>query len=174
MMPTDLKFSRLRSRGNALVFSHPQLLLFKFEATLKLVILFPKASLRHWAGRKQSAASSDASMSTVSSAKGLQALRLENTNAWPEASHGEQDLLFLKRRLLHQMAELVNKWDFERTPIENWKKCLYSTVNREHYYTRLKNVPIHFALWTFILQSESFSVCLKSKPIFGRTRTAST
>lgn len=58
-------------------------------------------------------------MSTVSSAKGLQALRLENTNAWPEASHGEQDLLFLKRRLLHQMAELVNKWDFERTPIEN-------------------------------------------------------
>lgn len=59
-------------------------------------------------------------MSTVSSAKGLQALRLENTNAWPEASHEEQDLLFLEKRwLLHQMAELVNKWDFERTPIEN-------------------------------------------------------
>lgn len=64
-----------------------------------LVILLPRASLRHWQETiQQSAASSDASMSTVSSAKGLRALQLVNTNAWPEALHGEQDPLFLGKR----------------------------------------------------------------------------
>jgi len=69
-----------------------------------LVKLFPQASLHHWAGTKiiqQSAVSSDASLSWISSAKGLQALQLQNANAWPEAAHGEQNLsAFGNRQLL--------------------------------------------------------------------------
>lgn len=52
--------------------------------------------------------SSDASVTWISSSKGLQALQLQNGNAWPEAARGEQDLSALgKKQLLEQIAKLA-------------------------------------------------------------------
>lgn len=63
--------------------------------------------------------SSDASLSWSSSTKGLQALQLQNGNAWPQAAHGEQNLSALgKKQLLEYMAKLAFIFSLRKTNSE--------------------------------------------------------
>lgn len=60
--------------------------------------------------------SSDASVSWISSTKGLQAIHLQNGSTWPEAAHGDQDFSALgKKQLLEQMAKLAFTFSLRET-----------------------------------------------------------